>query len=91
MNTYYLKKFRKEAYKLYGIVWFENSNGQNVWNVGERKDLRPNYACVAYNCYTEDKAIKQLRRLRRNYILSKVGKLIYDRKSYKNNKQLAKL
>ena len=91
MNTYYLKKFRKEAYKLYGIVWFENSEGQNVWNVGEREDLSPNYACFAHHCHTEDEAIKQLRRLRRNYILSKVRKLIYDRKSCKNNKQHEKL
>lgn len=94
MNTYYLKKFRKEAYKLYGIMYFINSNGQEVWNIGKRYELKPNYACFASHYYNKEDALKALNRTRRTYILFSIIGLRNDRRKkehYKLNKQLAKL
>ena len=91
MNTYYLKKFRKEAYKLYGLVWFENTRGDSVWNVGVRTDLKPSFGCMATHCYSENEALDELKRLRRVYVLSRVRVMIYDREIRENNKRLAKL
>lgn len=91
MNTYYLKKFREEAYKLYGIIWYTDSFGCGVWNVGKRKDLVPRYTTITWRYYSEKDAIEALENLRREYILSKVRIVRYDNKSRKYNKQLAKL
>ena len=91
MNTYYLKKFRKEAYKLYGMIWYEESSECNVWNVGKRKELVPRYTFLLWRYYSEEDAIKALENLRRGYILSKTIGIRYDRKLRKINKQLAKL
>ncbi len=94
MNTYYLKKFRKEAYKLYGIMYFINTQGQEVWNVGRRYELKPSYACFASHYYNKEDALKALNRKRRDYILLSIMELRnYRRKKElrKLNKQLAKL
>ena len=94
MNTYYLKKFRKEAYKFYGIMYFINTQGQEVWNVGRRYELKPNYACFASHYYNKEDALKALNRARSAYILLSVTELRNDRrkkKLHKLNKQLAKL
>lgn len=90
MNTYYLKKFRKAAYKLYGMIWYEESL-HNVWNVGKRKELVPHYTIITLRYYSEKDAIKALKNIRRNYILLKVKGIRYSRKLRKYNKQLAKL
>lgn len=90
MNIYYLKKFRKEAYKLYGMIWYEESLN-NVWNVGKRKELVPHYTIITLRYYSEKDAIKALENIRRNYILLKVKRIRYSRKLCKYNKQLAKL
>lgn len=91
MNIYYLKKFRKEAQKLYGIIWYEDSSGISVWNVGKRRDLVLRYTILTSQYYSEKDAIKKLEELRRNYISTKVKETIYYKKSRKYNKQLAKL
>ena len=91
MNTYYLKKFRKEAYKLYGIIWYEDSLGDSVWNVGRRKDLVPRYTTIMWRYYGEEDAIKALETIRRDYILTKVKGVRYERELRKYNKKLAKL
>lgn len=91
MNTYYLKKFRKEACKIYGIIWYEDYSGRNVWNVGKRKELVPRYTVLLWRSYSEEDAIEALENLRRGYILSKVRKTRYDNKFRKYNKRLAKL
>lgn len=91
MNIYYLKKFRKEAHKLYGIIWYEASSGASVWNVGKRKELVPHYTIITLRYYSEKDAIKALKNIRRNYILLKVKGIRYSRKLRKYNKQLAKL
>ena len=94
MNTYYLKKFREEAYNLYGIMYFINSGEQEVWNVGERYGLKPNYACFASHYYNKEDALKALNRKRRAYILLSIKELRNDRRKkelHKLNKQLAKL
>ena len=94
MNTYYLKKFRKEAYGLYGIMCFINSDGQEVWNVGKRYELKPHYGCFASHYYNKEAALKELKRARRSYILFSIMELRNNRrkKEYRKlNKQLAKL
>mgnify|MGYP003503193298 CR=1 FL=1 len=94
MNTYYLKKFRKEAYELYGIMYFINSEGQEVWNVGKRYELKPSYACIAFHYYNKEDALKALNRERKAYILLSIKELRNDRRKkelHKLNKQLAKL
>lgn len=91
MNTYYLKKFRKEAYKFYGIIWYEDSLGDGVWNVGKREELVPRYTIMTWRYYSEEDAIKALEKLRREHILSKVMEIRRNKKIRKYNKQLAKL
>jgi len=91
MNIYYLKKFRREAHKLYGIIWYEDSSGDSVWNIGKRRDLVPYATVAASRYYSEKDAIIALEKLRGNYILTKVKETIYYKKSRKYNKQLAKL
>ena len=94
MNTYYLKKFRKEAYELYGIMCFINSDGQEVWNVGKRYELKPHYGCFASHYYNKEDALKALNRERRAYILLSIMELRNDKRKkglHKLNKQLAKL
>lgn len=94
MNIYYLKKFRKEAYKLYGIMYFINTEGQEVWNIGRRYELKPNYGYFLSHCYNKEAALKALKRARRSYILHSIMELRNDRRKrelHKLNKQLAKL
>lgn len=94
MNTYYLKKFRKEAYKLYGIMYFINTQGQEVWNIGMRYELKPNYGCFASHYYNKEAALKALKRARRSYILHSIMELRNNRRKKEHrklNKQLAKL
>lgn len=91
MNTYYLKKLRKEAWKLFGIIWFEESPGNSVWNVGKRRDLVPCYLSIISPYYIEKDAIKALEEIRRNYITTKARDIRYTKKLRKYNKQLAKL
>lgn len=94
MNIYYLKKFRKEAHKLYGIMYFINSNNQNVWSVGKRENLKPKYTCLTSHYYNKEDALKALNRSRRTYILFRIIGLKNDsrkKEQYKLNKQLAKL
>lgn len=92
MNTYYLKKFRKEAYKLFGTIWYKETTGNGLWNVGRRKGLKPSYTLAIWGRYDkEEDAIKALGKLRRDYILTKVRGIRYDKKLRKYNKQLAKL
>lgn len=91
MNIYYLKKFRKEAHKLYGIIWYEESSGASVWNVGKRRDLVPRYTVLVSGYYSKKEAIKSLEQLRKKYILTKVKEIKYYKKLRKLNKQLAKL
>jgi hypothetical protein len=94
MNTYYLKKFRKEAYQLYGIMCFINLGGEEVWNVGERYELKPSYACFASHYYNKEDALKALNSKRRTYILLSIKELRNDKRKKelrKINKQLAKL
>lgn len=91
MNIYYLKKFRKEAHKIYGMCWFKNATGEDVWNVGERGQLKPNYNCDAWHYYDYEYSLERLYEMRRTYILSKVEEIKYNRKLPKVNKQLAKL
>lgn len=94
MNIYYLKKFREEAYKRYSIMYFINSGGQEVWNVGKRYELKPSYACIAFHYYNKEDALIALNRERRAYILRSIMELRNDRRKkelHKLNKQLAKL
>lgn len=94
MNTYYLKKFRKKAYKLYGIMGFIDSDRQEVWNVGRRYELKPNYACIAFPYYNKEDALEALKRERRGYILFSVMELRNNRRKkelHKLSKQLTKL
>jgi hypothetical protein len=91
MNIYYLKKFRKEAYKIYGICWFKNAAGEDIWNVGRRDQLKPSYNCNASHYYDYKYALGRLYAMRRVYILSKVEEIEYKKKLPNVNKQLAKL
>lgn len=91
MNIYYLKKLRKEAHKIYRMCWFKNIEGQDVWNVGKRDQLKTSYNCDAWHYYDYKYALERLYEKRRVYILSKVGEIKYKKKLPNVNKQLAKL
>ena len=94
MNIYYLKRFRKEAYERYGIMYFINSKEESVWNVGLRCQLKPDYSCNASHHFTEEYALRELKGRRMAYILDRireVRKYRRDNENRKYNKQLAKL
>lgn len=79
MNTYYLKKFRKEAWKTIKIqVSIYKNNRFNVVGFGYSPE---------YENLTLKAAKKVLRKVRNEYILF----LCQDDKKKKLNKQLAKL
>ncbi len=94
MNTYYLKKFRKEAYKHYRVIWDEDLNGEDIWRIRVTEDMRY-YYCVGPIYYSKEAGIAALKETRRENILHKVRKLkhnrIYKKKYREYNKQLAKL
>lgn len=91
MNIYYLKKLRKEAHKIYGICWFKNAAGEDVWNVGKRSQLEPSYSSYTWHYYDYKYALEKLYEMRRIYILSKVRDIRYKKGLPNVNKQLAKL
>lgn len=93
MNIYYLRKFRREARRIYRACWDEDFYGGDTWRIRVKKpnDL-PFY--VGSICYSEEDVLEMLKKFRKEYILSKAREIrhnrIYKKKYRKHNKQLTK-
>ena len=84
MNTYYLKKFRKEAYNMFGITKYN----EHYLVIYRRSEV---WSSKHFNI---ESAIKSLYKTRRRYILELLEDERQKRDMYKDkelNKQLAKL
>lgn len=94
MNTYYLKKLRKEACKRYRVIWDEDLNGKDIWRIRVTDGVRIPYL-VGPIYHSKEAGLTALKRTRRGSILYEVRKLkrdkIYKKKAREYNKQLAKL
>lgn len=94
MNTYYLKKFRKKAYRQYRVIWDEDSKGEDIWRVKSRERITiHSYVWRAH--YSKEAALAELKEFRREYVLDRAREIkhnrIYKKKAREYNKQLAKL
>lgn len=86
MNTYYLKKYRKDAKEKFKIKFINNQyNVMKYDYYHERWEfIRTNFDYVTNNLYV---AKQTLAHERREYIL----KLVKNRRDFNKNKELAKL
>lgn len=86
MNTYYLKKYRKDAKEKFKIKFINNQyNVMKYDYFNERWEfIRTNFDYVTNNLYV---AKQTLAHERREYIL----KLVKNRRDFNKNKELAKL
>lgn len=93
MNTYYLKKFRKKAFRHYGVFW-DGSYCKDIWRVRTRNIIRP-YEYIGRSHHSKEDALEELKRLRNEYVLDRAREIrhnrIYKKKYREYNKQLAKL
>lgn len=86
MNTYYLKKYRKDAKEKFKIKFINNQyNVMKYDYYHERWEfIRTNFDYVTNNLYV---AKQTLAHERREYIL----KLVKNKRDFNKNKELAKL
>lgn len=69
MKARLLKKLRKRAYKKIGMLYFVDSHGNDIYNIGFRSSITTDYACDAYIERTLESAKRRLAWYRREMIL----------------------
>lgn len=86
MNTYYLKKYRKDAKKRFKIRFINNQYNVMKYDYFNKgwEFIRTNFDYITNNLYV---AKQTLAHERREYIL----KLVENRRDFNKNKELAKL
>ena len=91
MKAKLLRRLRRKAYNKYGIVSFINNRNEEIYNVGYRSEITPDYACKAFSEHSYEDAVNRLNLLRRNYIISYVETRIKARNRDRKNERLWKL
>ena len=99
MNTYHLKKLRKEAHEIFGMAmaretrgYYSNAREVDVYYVGKRSEVthenRSYYGSNVKTFTDETEALKHLTEIRINYILDRIRKAKGERRKDKINQKI---
>ena len=90
-NECLLRRLRREAYELYGMEFFVDNNGQDVYNIGYRDKVKPWYEGTLYHFGEKEKAVERLEWLRRQYIYNTIARMRADRREKQIQEDIRKL